>query len=133
MKSIVLIGALCAIACVPALAQSSPAPAPSATPDPIAVRAQEMLHEFQTGKVDRSQLDAKMNAAMTPDVLNQIQTKFAPLGDPQQFTFAGKQTVQDDNTAYVYRVTFKSGAFNEIFTLDKDSKVSGFFLVPQKQ
>lgn len=133
MKSIVLIGALCAFTSLPALAQSSASPAPSATPDPIAVRAQEMLHEFQTGKVDRTQLDTQMNAAMTDDVLKQVQAKFAPLGDPQQFTFSGKQAVQGDNTAYVYRVTFKSGTFNEVFALDKAGKVSGFYLLPQKQ
>lgn len=133
MKAIVLLGALCAFTAVPALAQSSPSPAPPATPDPVAVRAQTMLHEFQTGKVDRSQLDAKMSATLSPEVLKQIQAKFGPLGDPQQVTFAGKQTVQDDNTAYVYRVTFKSGTFNEIFALDKDGKVSGFYLVAPQQ
>ena len=133
MKQLVFISALFALTFGTAFAQSSPAPAPSATPDAIAAQAKAMLHQFQTGQVDRSLLDAQMNAAMTPDTLKKVQAQFAPLGDPLQFTFAGKQPVQGDNTAYVYRVTFKSGAFNEVYALDKDGKVSGFYLVPAKQ
>lgn len=133
MKQFVFIGALCLFTCGTAFAQSTPSPAPAATSDAVAARAKDMLHEFQTGTVDRTQLDAQMNAAMTGDVLKKVQAQFAPLGDPQQFAFTGKQTMQGGNEAYVYRVTFKSGTFNEIFTLDKDGKVAGFFLVPQKQ
>ena len=116
---------------------TAPAPAASASPasaqaaDPaIIARAKEWLHRLQTGDIDRSQLTAKMNEALTPDVIKQISAKFGPLGDPQTFAPLGQQSVPGDMTAYVYRVTFKSTTLNEVFVLDKDGKVAGVQLPP---
>ena len=38
---------------------------------------------MQTGNIDRSQLDAKMNAALTDDLVKQSMTRLAPLGNPR--------------------------------------------------
>lgn len=116
-----------------------PTPSPSAAASPasgqdagaaVAARAKEWLHRLQTGDIDRSQLTDAMNAALTPDVIKSLSSKFGPLGDPQSFTFAGQQLVQGDMTAYVYRVVFKSTMLTEVFVLDKDGKVAGIQFPP---
>jgi hypothetical protein len=85
---------------------------------------------MQTGDIDRSQLTAAMNADLTPDAIKQISEKFGPLGDPQSFTLLGQQSVAGDETAYVYRVVFKTTTLNEVFVLDKDGKVAGIQFPP---
>jgi hypothetical protein len=85
---------------------------------------------LQIGDIDRSQLTATMNADLTPDVIKQISQKFGPLGDPQSFEPLGQQTVAGDETAYVYRVVFKTETVNEIFVLDKEGKVAGIQFPP---
>jgi hypothetical protein len=125
------------------LAQSaSPSPAPSgaaaqsatnSADADITARAKAWLHRFQTGIVDsaaRNELDAQVGAALTPDALKQIAAKFGPLGEPVSFTFLGKQTVAGDNTAYVFHVTFKTAAVNEVFVLDNKGKISGIQFPP---
>ncbi len=117
---------------VPAFAQMQPpSPAPVATVDPaITARAKEWLHRLQTGDIDRTQLDAKMNTLLTPAMLKQFSAAFGPWGDPVTFSYVGQQTVLGDNTAYVFHVVFKANACSEIFVLDKGAKISGFRLAP---
>lgn len=131
--------ALCALVTCLALpvgvaAQASPTLPPSPVASPanadagteVAARAKEWLHRLQTGDIDRSQLDAAMNSAMTPAVIKQIAADYGPLGDPQSFTFIGSQPVGDKGVvAYVYRVALKSATLNEIFAVDKDGKIGG--------
>jgi hypothetical protein len=109
------------------LASPAPAPAPSADPA-ITARAKEWLHRIQTGDIDRTQLDSKMDSLLTPTMTKQISSTFGPWGDPVAFTYVGKQTILGDNTAYVFHVVFKANACNEIFVLDKDGKISGLQL-----
>jgi len=91
-------------------------------------RAKEWLHRLQTGDVDRTQLDETMNTKFTPEIAKEAAAQYGPLGDPTNFAYLGKQSVPGGMTAYVYRVTFKAGSFNEIFVLNKDGKVSGIRL-----
>jgi hypothetical protein len=121
--------ALAALMCVLSLGLAS---AQTSAPDPnpgITARAKDWLHRVQTGDIDRSQLDATMDTAFTPDLVKQTSQQLAPLGDPLSFTFL-KQSVSGDITSYVYQVTFKSGAVNEIFALDKDGKIAGIRFTP---
>lgn len=142
MKTGVLIALamVCALSSsIPAYAEQSPVPAPvpteSATSVPadteasIAARAKDWFHRLQTGIIDRSQLTPQVDSLLTPDLIKQLVTQLGPLGDPVSFTFVGKQSIQG-MTAYVYRVTFKSGTFNEIFVLDKNDKVAGIRALP---
>lgn len=93
----------------------------------ITARAKGVWQMFASGNVDRSQLDARMNKAMTPQMLSAVAERFKPLGDPQTWVYRGKQTVQDDAT-YDYLVTFSSGIKLDVtMTLDKDGKIAGFF------
>lgn len=120
---------LFALICILSLGVAS---AQTSAPDPnpaITARAKDWLHRVQTGDIDRSQLDAAMNTAFTPDLVKQTSDQLGPLGDPLTFTFL-KQAVSGDVTSYVYQVTFKSGALNEIFALDKDGKIAGIRFSP---
>jgi hypothetical protein len=85
---------------------------------------------MQTGDIDRSQLTDEMNTDLTPGVIKQISDQFGPLGDPQSFTPLGEESVAGDETAYVYRVVFKTKTVNEVFVLDKTGKVAGIQFPP---
>jgi hypothetical protein len=122
--------ALAALACFISVGFAN---AQTAPPDPnpdITARAKDWLHRVQTGNIDRSQLDATMNNALTPDLVKQASGQLSPLGDPVTFTFVSTQPVRDDITAYVYHATFKSGALNEVFALHKDGKIAGIQFTP---
>jgi hypothetical protein len=119
----------------PGLPQPAPAPATGAgqkaPPDPnvIAKNAQALLQEMQTGKVDRSTLDAKMNASLSDAQLSQIQGQLGPLGNPTGFTSQGKET-QDGLTVYTYTVDFKAGSLTETYVVDSSGKVAGLWFNP---
>jgi hypothetical protein len=66
------------------ISQTAPSSAPSAAATDadaaVAARAKDWLHQIQTGKIDRSQLTDKMNAALTDSMLAQVSAQLAPLG-----------------------------------------------------
>ncbi|HEY1681728.1 MAG TPA: hypothetical protein VGF98_08850 [Candidatus Tumulicola sp.] len=109
-------------------ATASTAPAPTVAPE-ITARAKEWLHRFQTGNLDRTQLNAEMNTALTPDLVKQVSQQLAPLGEPVTFVISGEQTTQGV-TAYIYKVSFKSTSIYEVFGLDKDGKLAAIRFVP---
>ncbi len=121
--------AVSAATATPSPSPSASAAAEGASADP-ATRAREWLHRMQTGDIDRSQLTATMNADLTPDAIKQISQKFGALGDPLSFTPLGQESVADDETAYVFRVVFKTTTLNEVFVLDKDGKIAGIQFPP---
>jgi hypothetical protein len=110
-------------------ASASPAPGPTVDPA-ITAKAKEWLHRFQTGDIDRSQLQPAMSTALTADVVSQLKDELAPLGDAQSFKITSQQSLGEGITAYVYRVTFKSSSVNEIIAFDAQGKISGFRLTP---
>lgn len=116
----------------PAPAATSAAPAssaPSASDAAVTARAKDLLHQLQAGKVDRSQLDDKMNASLTDSLVAQISSQLAPLGDPVGFTPQSEQK-QDELTVYEYRVDFKTGSLTETYVLDASGKVAGLYFKP---
>jgi hypothetical protein len=128
----------------PSAAPSAPASAaPSGAPSPVAAptapaaedlavtkRAKEWFHRMQTGTVDRSQLDARMNAALSDDLVKQTSAKLAPLGTPTGFSYV-KAVVVGNQIAYYYAVTVPTGTFYWLFGLDPDGKISGFYVRSQ--
>jgi hypothetical protein len=117
---------------------AAPAPAASAVPPAtpvaatpadaaVATRAKDWLHAIQTGKIDRTQLDAQANVALTDTMLSQASAQLAPLGDPTAFTLTQK-LVQGTSTIYLYKVVFPSITLNEIFVLDPDGKIADILL-----
>jgi hypothetical protein len=130
----------------PAPAAESPGPAISAEPtapasaaadfttvDPtIAARAKDWFHRAQTATIDRTQLDDKMNAVLTDAAAKQFAAQIAPLGDATAFVFiAGRKFA--GNTAYKFRVTFKTASFLWLFVLNDAGKISGLRLAPDEQ
>jgi len=110
----------------------SPAPTPSASAaaDPaITARAKEWLHRLETADIDRTQLNAQMDAFLTPDTAKQLAAKIGTLGDPTSFVFVSKQTASGF-AIYTYRATFNAATLNEIFVLDSAGKIGGLRLAP---
>jgi hypothetical protein len=120
------------------IAQSGPGlpppapPAPAAkTSDPatIAKNAEGLLQQMQSGKVDRSTLDEKMNSSLSDDQLSQIKGQLGPLGKPVGFTSEGSQN-QNGLTVYTYKVDFQGGSLTETYVVDADGKVAGVWFKP---
>jgi ABC-type sugar transport system substrate-binding protein len=123
-------------------ASASPLPSPATSPsvtgspaassvDPaITARAKEWARRIAKDDLDRSQLDAQMNAALTDAVAKQVAAKIAPLGDPTSFTFVSKRT-GDLGTLYVYRVTFKTATLDWLFALNPAGKINGMLFRPE--
>ena len=112
-------------------ASASPSPAAAASSDAaVTARAKDWLRQLQTGKIDRSQLDDKMNAALTDSVLANVSAQIAPLGNPSAFTLTRK-AAQGGVSIYVFKVQFASVTLNEILALDSDGKIAGLRLMPQ--
>ena len=123
--------ALVALMCVVTLGLAS---AQTSAPDPnpdITARAKGWLHRLQTGDIDRSQLDAQMDAAFTAALVKQTSDQLGALGDPVTFTFL-RAVPSAGIMTYIYRVEFKTTSLNEQFALDKDGKIAGIgFTAPQ--
>jgi hypothetical protein len=109
------------------VAQAAATTAPASSDAAVAARAQSWLHAVQNGKIDRSQLDDKMNAALTDAKLAAVAAKLAPLGEPKSFTLERKAD-HSPYRVYVYKVAFAKITLLETFTLDAAGKIAGFFL-----
>lgn len=109
------------------VAQAAATAAPASSDAAVAARAQSWLHAMQNGKIDRSQLDDKMNATLTDAKLAAVSAKLAPLGEPKSFTLEQK-TTHPPYRVYVYKVVFAKMTLLETFTLDASGKIAGFFL-----
>jgi hypothetical protein len=115
-----------------AVAAASPAPPPAtAAPDPaILARARSMFAALQTGKIDRSQLDAQANSTIDDATIRRAHDAVVPLGTPVTFE---QQNVFARNgiTNYVYLVTFGGGQSLDFgFLLDSAGKVAGMAILP---
>jgi hypothetical protein len=121
------------VAAVIAQASSTETPAtpPSAADDAaVTARAKNWFNQIQIGTIDRSQLDAKMNAALTDATVAQVSAQIAPLGNPSVFTLSKKMT-KGSVTAYVFVVEFPKVMLYETFALDPDGKIAGLLITPQ--
>jgi hypothetical protein len=117
------------------IAQAAPSAAPSAAATAsadaaVTARAQDWLHQTQAGKIDRSQLDDKMNAALTDSMLSQVSAQIARLGAPSGFTLSRTMT-RGSLKIYVFQVVFPSITLYETFALDPDGKIAGLYIGKQ--
>jgi hypothetical protein len=124
---------------VPGTSPAEATPAASPAPTPVVVvaenpavtkRAKDWFHRVQTGNIDRTQLGAAMNLAMTADSIKQGVAQLGPLGAPQSFTYVKTLLSADFSTA-VYALTFASGKLLWTFTLDHKGFIAGFYLRPE--
>jgi len=95
----------------------------------ITGRVRELLAHFESGTIDRTQLDATMNKRLTPQLLKEAKTELAVLGAPQRLIFVGKTTI-GSGTVYTYRAVFSAATFDVRIGVDRSGKIAGFGLLP---
>lgn len=94
-----------------------------------AALAAALLHQAQTGQLDKTQFTPKVSAALTASVESQFASTLRPLGDPSSYVLVTKKH-KDDLTMYVYRAESKTGAVEESMVLDENGKVAGLWFKP---
>lgn len=88
------------------------------------------MRRVQTGQIDRSQLEPKTSALLTPSLVNSMKSSYGRLGAALSVTFVNEQSLAGGNTAYDYRVRFRNGALVEKLILDSSGKISGLSFTP---
>jgi hypothetical protein len=121
-----------ALTATAATAAPTAAPAPTPTPDAaVMARAKDWFHRIETGNIDRSQLSAQVNAALSDAMIKQVASQVSPLGEPTSFTQI--QTGTRGGSAYcVYEVTFSTGEkWHYVFAYDPaTTKITGLRVLP---
>ena len=95
----------------------------------VTARIRGMIASLENGTLDRSQLTPDMNKMLTPQLLADVKTQFAPLGAPQQLIFVSKVSGKRGEL-YTYRAVFSAVTFNVHFGVNAAGKVAGFNLAP---
>lgn len=90
----------------------------------ITAKAKEWFHRFQTGEIDRSQLDAQVNAQLTDDMVRQETKTLTPLGDPTSFVFVRTYPVSGA-LEYDFLLQFKAARIIELISFDTGGKIAG--------
>lgn len=105
-------------------------PSPQATGfnrgvDPrIVAKAEEWFHRFQTGNIDRSQLDARVNAQLTDEMIQQEAATLSRFGSSSSFQFIRTYAISGE-TAYDFLLQFSAGRIVEMIAFDADGKIAG--------
>jgi hypothetical protein len=90
----------------------------------IGAAAKEWFHRFQTGNIDRSQLDAEVNRELTDASIKKEEATLKPFGEPTGFEFIGSQQIKGAD-GYVFLITFRAGRIAEAIAFDKQGKIAG--------
>jgi hypothetical protein len=123
----------------PASAQQTPSSQSGAAsnllqlpPNPaVAKRAIEWLHRLELGNIDRSQLDATLNAKLSPQAIGLIQAELGPFGTPKSITLAASRPM-NGNSAYLYILDFKAAKLQEVMILNPSGKITGLVFTPTR-
>ena len=73
----------------------------------ITAKTEMVWTELHSGTIDRSELTASLNNALTPDRVAFMHAHYAEAGTPLRWIYKGKQDLPDGSTTYSYRVVFK--------------------------
>jgi hypothetical protein len=114
---------------------TAPMPASTAVPtaDPhMLARAKSWFAMIQAGKIDRSQLNASANEALTDAKVTAAQSAVGSLGTPVSFVQQRAGSQGSINYA-IYLLTFQNGQkLSFLFAVDQQGKVAGLqFMQPQ--
>jgi hypothetical protein len=90
----------------------------------IMAAAKEWFHRFQTGDIDRSQLDDEVNGELTSTMIHQEATTLTAYGRPASFVFLRSDPV-GEAVGYKFLLTFKSAKIVEAIAFDGDGKIAG--------
>jgi len=86
--------------------------------------ATSLVEQAQSGNIDRSMFTATASNALTPQILDKVKARLAPLGTPSKIMFLLRST-RDGNVVNVYRVVWPTITFDEsIFQKIGDEKIS---------
>lgn len=96
---------------------------PSVDPG-IQAKAKEWYHRFQTGSIDRSQLDARCNETTTAFFIQREKKLLQPLGSPTKFAFVSAEPV-GGAMGYDFAVWLPRGRVIESIAFDGDGKIAG--------
>jgi CubicO group peptidase (beta-lactamase class C family) len=110
----------------PALAAAAAKPAAGEDPK-VTARLKRVWNAFLSGRPDRSELSARLNAELTPAVLAQLSKQFNDMGVPTAWTFAGR-TVTGGTTSYDYRVEFSIETTLLTMSVGPDGKITDLTL-----
>jgi hypothetical protein len=95
----------------------------------MAALATSLLLQAQSGEIDRSMLESKMNLALSPSMVMNVSQQLAPLGKPKSVTFISR-TVAGAFTAYKYRIAWDGVSADESFALNSDGKIVAWLFQP---
>jgi hypothetical protein len=108
-------------------APQSPSPQATGfkTVDPqIVAKAKEWFARFQTGRLDRSQLDAQVNAELSDEVFEHEGAILRRYGAPSSFTFIRMYPI-GGTVGYDFLLQFKDARIVEMIAFDPDGKLAG--------
>ena len=98
---------------------------PAGGVDPkVMTAAKEWFHRFQTGNIDRSQLNAECNGELTASLIKKEEATLKPFGEPTGFEFIGSQQIKGAD-GYVFLIAFHAGRVAEAIAFDKQGKIAG--------
>jgi hypothetical protein len=95
----------------------------------ILALAKQWFRRFQSGNIDRSQLDEKINKELSPTMIRQEAGTLKAYGTPLSFAFVRSEPI-DDAMGYYFILDFKSGRIVEAIALHPDGKIAGIDFMP---
>jgi hypothetical protein len=95
----------------------------------MAALATSLLLQAQTGEIDRTMLESKMNLALSPSMVQTLSQQLAPLGKPKSISFVSR-TAAGPYTAYKYRIVWPEVSADESFALNSDGKIVAWLFQP---
>jgi hypothetical protein len=97
----------------------------------MAALATSLLLQAQTGEIDRTMLESKMNLALSPSMVQTLSQQLAPLGKPKSISFVSR-TAAGPYTAYKYRIVWPEVSADESFALNSDGKIVAWLFQPAR-
>jgi hypothetical protein len=102
------------------------APAPAAPDAALTARFSGFLSDVLAGRVPATGMSDQMKAALTPDMLAQVDAAFKPLGAFQKLQYVREDAAQGYDR-YHYIAVFANGTLPLIFVTDSNGNIAGFF------
>ena len=114
---------------VAVIAHDKPASTPTAAAgiavDPsILALAKEWFYRFQSGHIDRSQFERKLNDELTPAIVENEAAKLKTYRKPVSFRFVRTYPIHMA-TGYDFVLDFRSGQIIEAIAMYPDHKIAG--------
>jgi len=97
----------------------------------ITAAARAEYERWRAGKPDFSHYAAPLRAAIGENMVLQVASGLAMLGEPAAFVFTGKTALANDaGTSYTYRVTTTNGAVRYVYGIDRAGKIAEIYFTP---